>query len=170
MNKHLKSFSLIEVLIFVSILSLFFVTAAMVIVAVLQNTTTNQNKIKATHYVEELRSWIQSEKEINWGGEIYNPDNPVVSFTQQISQPQTDFCFNSSPITSWPSNAGASNCDFSLDNDFRRIATFSAVLADPTSSPGGSYINQVSVNILVEWKDGARIYSTPLKTVFTIWE
>jgi len=169
MKKMLKSFSLIEVLIFVSILSLFFVTAAMVIVAVLQNTTTNQNKIIATHYAEELRSWLQSEKETNWGGEIYIAP-PIINFTQHVSQPLTDFCFNTSPVAGWPLSAGASNCGFSLDNGFRRIATFSAIFADPTTSPGGTYINQVGVNISVEWMDRGRLYSSPLKTVFSIWE
>lgn len=163
--KHYKktsAFSLIEVLIFVVVFSLFFVTAASIVTSTLRITKENQNKIKASHYVEELREWLRSEKETNWGGSIYV--GSISSFTEQVSQssPTTSFCFNSSPIASWPSS-GTFNCEFTLDSQFRRIATFSATIVS-------GFVNQISANISTEWKNGEEIRSIPLQSVFSIWE
>ena len=93
-----KAFSLIEVLIFVVVFSLFFVTAASIVTTTLRITKENQNKIKASHYVEELREWLRSEKETNWGGSIYV--GSINSFTEQVSQssPTTGFCLIHPPL------------------------------------------------------------------------
>lgn len=160
--KNQKAFSLIEVLIFVVVFSLFFVTAASVVTSTLRITKENQNKIKASHYLEELREWLRSEKETNWGGSIYV--GSINSFTEQVSQssPSTSFCFNSSPIGSWPAS-GTFNCGFSLEGQYRRIATFSATIVN-------GFVNQISANISTDWKDGEEIRSIPLQSVFSIWE
>jgi len=161
-----NAFSLVEVLIFVVVFSLFFVTAATIVTSTLRITTENQNKIKANHYVEELGEWLRSEKEINWGGTIYLGSGPINSFTEQVTilnpNPVTDFCFNSSPIIEWPSS-GTANCGFSMDGQFRRIATFSATISD-------SYVNQIAANISTEWHDGAAVKVTTIRKIFSIWE
>jgi Tfp pilus assembly protein PilV len=157
-----KAFSLIEVLIFVVVFSLLFITAAAIVTSTLRVTKENQNKIKASHFVEELREWLRSEKETNWGGSVYV--GSVNSFTEQVTQssPTTSFCFNSSPISAWPST-GTSNCNFTLDGQFRRIATFSATVVN-------GFVNQISANISTEWKNGEEIRLIPLQSVFSIWE
>lgn len=161
-NNIIKAFSLIEVLIFVVVFSLFFIIAASIVTSTLRITKENQNKIKASHYVEELREWLRSEKETNWGGSIYV--GSINSFTEQVSQssPTTSFCFNSSPIASWPA-IGTTNCNFTLDGQYRRIATFSATIVN-------GFVNQISANISTEWKSGEEIRSIPLQSVFSIWE
>lgn len=168
-----KAFSLIEVLIFTTVFSLFFVLASTVVTTTLRITKENQNKIRATHYVEELKEWLQTEKEINWGGTAYS-GSAITNFTEYATQaypppyntlpiPDTDYCFNTAPVTAWPAR-GASNCNLMLDNQFRRIATFSA------SSIEGGYIKQISADISVEWNEGKIIYKVPLKVVFSVWE
>lgn len=161
----IKGFSLVEVLIFVTIFSLFFIIAATVITTTLRITKENQNKIKATHLAEELKEWLTSEKEINWGGNEYV--STVTSFTEQTTQshatlPYTDFCFNDSPIPMWP-NPGVSGCYMTLDGQFRRIATFSA-------TPVGGYIKQVNAKIEVEWLEGAILKKVPVSVEFSVWE
>lgn len=165
-SKSNKSgFSLVEVLVFVTIFSLFFVIAATVVTTTLRITKENQNKIRATHYAEELKEWLTSEKEINWGGAEYV--SSVGSFTEQVTQvhgvvDKSDFCFNASPIAAWP-NLGAGACYMNLDNRFRRIASFSA-------TPVNGYIKQVSASIAVEWLEGNVPKKVPLQVEFSVWE
>lgn len=165
-TKKEKAFSLIEVMIFVVVFSLFFITAATIVTTTLRISNTNQNKIKATHYVEDLGEWLKSEKELNWGGVIYS--GSPKSFTEQVTikynplKSSTDFCFNASPIDAWPSS-GTINCDFTLNNQFRRIATFSATVVD-------NYVNQISASISTEWKEGGAVKSISVQKTFSIWE
>ena len=172
MNKNqIKAFSLVEVLIFVVIFSLFFVVAASVVISSLRVTTTNQNKIKATHFNDELSEWLRSEKEINWGGLLYTPPQSADSFTEQatIEYPNTSFCFNTTPIVKWETS-GSFSCDFSLDNHFRRIATFSAVLAPTIAPVSPNYANQIKATITTEWMEGASVRSSVVNKLFSIWE
>jgi prepilin-type N-terminal cleavage/methylation domain len=62
MTTHKKSFTLIEVLIFVTILSLFFVAAAAVTIVSLRNLKVQEHKILATRYAEELLELAKREK------------------------------------------------------------------------------------------------------------
>ena len=66
MRTKKKSFTLIEVLIFVTILSLFFVVASAVTITSLQNLKVQEHKILATRYAEELLEWLRGEKEVDW--------------------------------------------------------------------------------------------------------
>ncbi len=160
-----KGFSLMEVLVFTTIFSLFFIVAASVVTTTLRITRENQDKIRSTHHIEELVEWIQSEKEINWGGTT-NQGGLITSFTEQITRPgltEVSFCFNSNPIPGWPSS-GLTDCHFTLEGKYRRTATFSATLIED------SYVKQVNANVLVEWFEGEKLYSTPLKRTFSIWE
>lgn len=61
-----KSFSLIEVLVFTSILSVFFIAALSVSVYFLRNFKEQQYKIVATHFLEEAVEWIKFQKELDW--------------------------------------------------------------------------------------------------------
>lgn len=161
-----RGFSLVEVLIFVTIFSIFFVLAASVVTTTLRMTKENQNRIRASHYAEDLKEWFEAERAINWGGASCGdpcslPANP--SFTELVTQADpASFCFNDKTITGWPT-IGAGGCLLDLDGQFRRIATFSA------QSTAG-YVNQVGVDITVEWKDGTEMHSVPLRTAFSIWE
>ncbi|MCS6956231.1 MAG: type II secretion system GspH family protein [Patescibacteria group bacterium] len=61
-----KSFSLIEILVFMTILSIFFIGALSVSVFYLKTLKKEQYKILATHFLEESSEWIKSEKESDW--------------------------------------------------------------------------------------------------------
>ncbi len=153
-------------MIFTTVFSLFFVLAASVITTSLRITKANQKKVIATHYAEELREWLQAEKEINWGGTTY-AGGLITNFTEQVTQStpaSTEFCFNTAPLSpSWPSK-GVGSCYFELEGQYRRMATFSATLME------GNFVKQISVRFSVEWKDGNYLYSVPLKAVYSVWE
>jgi type II secretory pathway pseudopilin PulG len=139
-----KSFTLIEVLIFVTILSLFFVVAAAVTIASLRNLKVQEHKILATRYAQELVEWLRGEKEVDW--------NQFTTYTGK-------YCFNSSPITSWGSLGNCS--DYGLNNLYKREVNLTVQ---------GNPAYQVNVSITVLWQELGQTYKIPINTVFTVWE
>jgi len=138
---HQKAFSLIEVLIFVTILSIFFVLAAAVTIASLRNMKVNEHKILATYYAEELVEWLRDEKEADWTA---------------FSQKSGTYCFNSSDFSGWPIGACGNNYD--LDSFFKR----ELILSNDGS--------QANINVTVSWLELGQEYQVPIATVFTKWE
>ncbi|MCX7956066.1 MAG: type II secretion system GspH family protein [Patescibacteria group bacterium] len=78
-----KSFSLIEILVFISILSVFFIAVLSVSVFFLRNFKTQQYKILATHLLEEAIEWIRFEKDFDW-----------YYFSQKSSLSGKTYCLN----------------------------------------------------------------------------
>jgi len=146
MSKKLqKGFSLIEVLVFVTILGLFFVAAAAITLFSLRNMKVSEHRIIATHYAEELLSWMKNEKDDNWNDFMDNASAGVGTY----------YCFSS---LSWPASSGSCTTE-KLDSIYTRQALLTLVNS-----------SQVSVNITVNWDDSNITYSVPLNTVFTLWE
>lgn len=85
---EVEGFSLIEVLIFVTIFSLFFIIAIASLTSSLRDMKINEHKILAVKYAEELIEWIKAEKEIDWN--------------QFISQRMNKYCFNNQLSDNWP--------------------------------------------------------------------
>ncbi len=152
-KNYKKSFSLIEVLIFVTILTLFFIVAAAVIITSLRDMKISEHKILATRYAEELMEWLRSDKEVDWGGTTCsgNCPDPVLpaNFTEKATKCQSlqcTFCFNTTPISAWPTSAGACATGTFLSDGkslFKREVTL-------TSSHGaGSYADKVEARIIV---------------------
>jgi len=98
-----KSFSLIEVIIFISVLGLFFIAALTVTTFNLKNMKIQEHKILATRYAEEGIEWINQEKEDDW-----------TVFIAHGSAGGTTYCLNS---LSWTSGSCG---DYSLGTIFKR--------------------------------------------------
>lgn len=149
-NKTNKNaFSLIEVLVFVTILALFFVTAAAVVTASLRNMKINEHKIIASHYAEELLEWFRGEKETDWNNFV---TSQITNFKQ--SDP---YCFNDQEI-SWLSVSSCQNTF--LDSLYKRKAWF--VITETTQN--------VNVYINVSWQELGQTFTVPLRSTFSIWE
>ncbi len=145
-----NGFSLVEVLVFVTILSIFFVVAATITTASLRNMKINEHKILATRYGEELLEWLRGEKEADWN-----------NFVNRSSINGTTYCFPNSPINNWPTTTGNCSSFNGLNPSiYKRELTLS-------TATGG---NQVNIFINVSWQEGSDTYSVPINTVFTIWE
>lgn len=143
-----KSFSLIEVVVVTSILSIFFVVAVSVLVVVLRNMKTNEHKIYATHYVGQLEDWLRTQKELNW-----------VDFSTRSGT----FCFNDETQMAWPGSPGdCVGAPASLNPPIynRRVEL-----------PGcaGSCV-QVGATITVSWKELGKDYMVQTKPVFSLLE
>jgi prepilin-type N-terminal cleavage/methylation domain-containing protein len=145
-----KGFSLIEVLVFVSILGMFFVIAIAVTISSLRNMKINEHKILATKYGEELLEWFRSQKE---------KDFQV--FATYAGDSGTSYCFNSLRI-SWP---GTGSC--STYNGLNPpIYTRDAIL----TKSGSPTTTTVSVEITVSWQEIGNTYTVPINSVFYIYE
>lgn len=165
MLKKQKAFSLIEVLVFVSILSIFFVLAAAVVTFSLRDMKFNEHKIKATHYSRQLEEWLRLQTEIDWGGTICNGCSSTTTlFTEQVTRggvPTTSFCFNSSPISGWQALGLCSAYD--LEEIFKREVTFTSLLV-------ANYVTQVNASITISWLELGQAKNIRLNTIFSVLE
>ena len=141
-----SAFSLIEVLIFISILSIFFVAAISVAVTSLRNMQINEHKIVATRYSQELLDWLRAEREENW-----------VTFYDKSTG---TYCFNDSDI-SW--DGGVVDCQdvYSLGSGIKYKREVNLSRASST---------QVEIKIITEWQELGNTYSVPINTIVAIWE
>lgn len=151
-----SAFTLIEVLVFVSILELFFVMAAAVSVASLRNIKTNEHKLLATKHAEDLVEWLRSEKENDWDtfvakadGSVYCFNDPITDIGETIASQAAGAC------------AGYNGLTGIAPVIFKREATLTRV---------GSPAYQVNVQVNVTWVESNITYSVPVSTVFSVWE
>jgi len=171
MNKQ-NGFTFVEVLVFASIFSVFFVTAITIVTFSLRQSQTNMNKLQAEHYANELLTWIRTEKEAYWGGQVYISPNPADSFTELATQNYpgsaiTNFCFNSNAIvwTTPIASTVVANCGFNFHTIFRRYAVLSSTIS---ASPLA--VTQVVAQVTVEWKEGVNVHKTTIQSAYTLWE
>jgi type II secretory pathway pseudopilin PulG len=147
-KKSQAGFSLMEVLVFTAILSMFFVATATIVTYMLRTAKINEHKILATRYAEEVLEWMRAERDIDWNAFSGRAD----------SAGSTVYCFNSEP-PAW----SAASCGYGLDSVFKRSATL-------TSFSASGYVYQVNVAIRVEWLEGGKLYTVPLNTTFAVLE
>lgn len=146
-NKFKSSFTLIEILVFVTILTLFFISAVTVTTYFLQTIKYQQYKILATHYVEEAVEWLKSEKEKDW--EQFS--------SYDSSGNGTTYCFNDLNFNS------LGPCEnFSLANSlFKRELIIKNI---------GSPVNQVETVVTVYWQERNTENKVFVKSVFNLIE
>jgi Tfp pilus assembly protein PilV len=144
-KKH--GFTIIEVLIFVTLLSLIFVSVSYIITNTLRNTKQNEYRIVATHYADELKEWLRGEKDVDW---------------QALFSKAGTYCFNQTPITQMGTSGAC--VDF-ITTDGYGIFSRQVVI---TASGQSDTDQQISVDITVYWDNGTK--SVKNNTVFTIYE
>lgn len=158
-RKKLLSFSLVEVLIFVSIFNIFMVSAISINLFLLKNLKYQENKIKALFLAEQGLEWLRGEKERNWGGNIYpNGNNDTFSYKATMvnkTYPQP-VCFNQ---LSW--SAMVPQCSFNLENIFKRTINISY-----QSNP----FLMISTEIKVQWIEFGETYEVKLNSIYNQWE
>lgn len=154
--KFKKGFTLIEVLVFVSILGLFFVMAAAVSIASVRFVKINEHKVLATKHAEDIVEWLRSEKESDWDtfvskadGSVYCFNDPVTDVNETINDQAAGAC------------AGYTGLTGVTPAIFKREVTLSRV---------GSPTYQVNVEVEVSWLESSTTYSVPVQTVFSVWE
>lgn len=181
-------FSIIEILVFVSIISFLFITLTATVTASLRRMGTAESRVYATHYAEELQEWLRAEKETDWNAFI----------ARDVSGSGTVYCFNTelnfeNPEEIWTLLTPAQECadiettdgdTGGYDGIWERVVTGEVPNQTITYQAGDSTIprifkryaivtranlptTQMNIQIVVEWKDGNQFYSVPLNTIFT---
>lgn len=142
-------FSLIEVLVFITIISLFFISAVTITVFSLKNSKTQQYRILATRFAEEGMEWVKQEKEDDW----------QAFALRDSGSPGATFCLNS---LDWITQTDC-NGIFSLGppNIFKRVLII-------TNS--GNPVDRITANITVSWLENSFEQKIILKSVLNLWE
>ncbi len=150
---HAKGFTLIEILIFTAIISVFFVVAAAVSAFSLRIMQTNENKVYATHYAEEATEWLLNEKETtDW-----------LTFSGHLTT-SNNYCLNALDLdwlssTTCPTSTGDSN-SYALGAEYKKQFNRDVVLTDLGAG-------SISASVTVSWKDtGGNILSVPIQTIY----
>ena len=141
-------FTLVEVLIFVTIITLFFISAVAIVNLSLLNMKNSEYRILATHGAQQLKEWLDSERNEDWN-----------EFTNNInfgSQDKVTRCF--------PSFEWNGNCDAKLDSIFIRTVDFSK------RETKGDEITVINALIKVSWSLGNNNYKITIPTTFSLWE
>lgn len=147
--KSKLGFSLIEVLVFVSILGLFFVAAISVTTFSLKNMKISEHKILAAHYAEEGIEWVRWEKENDW---------EVFVLKDTPSGTGTLYCLNS---LTWSIGSCGANYTLGAPPLFKREVTL-------TNS--GTPASRVNIEVVVSWIEGSQTMNIRVKTVLNLWE
>ena len=143
-----KGFSLVEVLVFVTILSLFFVAAMAVTTYSLKNMKNQEYKIIASHLAEEGMEWVKSEKEGDW-----------TDFSSKDTGAGTTYCLKD---LNWDSPDPCADYPLGTPAIFKREIEI--------DNQAGSPVSSIDVQITVSWTEGTTIFQVPVKTVLNIWE
>lgn len=147
-----KGFSLIEVIIFTSILSIIFVAAASVMTYTMKQNSVQIDKLFATHYTEELSEWLKGERELGW--------SQLAQYAVASYPSDSIYCFGSESPAWTPTVNAVSDCAFSLDSKYRRTVTMKADNTNPTT--------RIQITVTIDWMEGTSVRSTQLHSVYSL--
>ncbi|OGK31034.1 hypothetical protein A3F29_03200 [Candidatus Roizmanbacteria bacterium RIFCSPHIGHO2_12_FULL_33_9] len=133
-------FTLIEVLVVLSILSLFLLSAITVSIVSVRNLKSSENKILATRYAEGLSEWIRGQKESDW--DIFIGKTGA-------------WCFSEEPILTWPLSTGNCLPNEKISSIFERKAVISY----------DSALDRIISDVTVSWDEGSETVAVPISTI-----
>ncbi len=157
-----KGFTLLEVMIFTTILTVVLVSAAAFTTRLVYNLRINEHKIFANVYASELLEWLTSEREANW--------NSLYTAAGNAPGDITTYCVNGNLTV----NTTFADSVFRIPTvgnpcAFNGItgrvpAIFKRELILTINST-----NQVTATVRVSWQEGATVYSDEIQAVYTSW-
>ena len=173
-KKYLRGFSLIEVMIFVSILGIVFIITIGYVINLLRTMKVNEHKVMATYYAEELREWLKSEKEADWdafsqkagfeSGQALGTHPITYCFNNDIDINDTIASMGTGASPKYPAQACASYNGIGVQQPliFKREVILSK---DKATGP-----TSIEAKIIVSWIDNGTVFEVPLNAKFTVWE
>ena len=158
-----KAFTLIEIMIFVSLLSMVLIVAVGYVTRLLMNMKVGEHKIYATFYVEEVSEWLISERDANWN-----------DFQNEASASGvgTTYCLNNNlNITDTIALLGTPNAPvFSASCQFTGITVNNPLIFRRTvrlRKNAAANPTQVTALIVVSWIDNGVTYTQQVENVYT---
>lgn len=143
-------FTILEVLLFTTLISLVFVAIAYLATFSLVSSRLSTHKVVATHFAEELEEWLRGEKEVDWN-----------TFAAKANTEGLLYCVNAIPadISVLTSGTGCGST-YGLAPIYKREVTLK-------KNEDGT---QVVVTVRVEWKENNNTFAVPISTIFSVWE
>ena len=148
-----KGFSLLEVIVATSLLSIILVASVSFTTSLIKNMEYNKTKLYATRHLDDLKEFVDGERLSDWS-----------SFSAKASVAGRKFCLNDliSDTTSMPSSSACNNFNGVINSVgpkiFKREVTLSG------------NINKVTATFEVSWQQGGKTYIEDTVTVYTQWQ
>jgi hypothetical protein len=150
-----KAFTIIEVIIFVAILNIVFIAMAGYTARLIYSMKINEHKLRANIYAEELREWLNGERDTDWAT-LYGKATPAGA----------TYCIN----------RNLSALDDLATNFAQTTPPFPCNYVGITGIPPTIYRrwfvlrrvppSQVNVDIVVSWFEGQTPYSETIQTIY----
>lgn len=149
-SKQMRSgLSLIEILIFVLLVSILLVGLSYGTLYSLRNSRFAQDKTRATRYAQELQDWLRGQRDVDWE-----------AFVSAFSV--GTYCVNSIPSDIDGLVAVPGVCtSYGLQSRFKRELDVSTIAADG---------NSVTYEITVSWFDAGTIHKAQIATILALPE
>src|SRR3989344_5893759 len=167
-----KAFTLIEIMIFVSLLSMVLIVAVGYVTRLLMNMKVNEHKIYATFYVEEVSEWLISERYADWDGfqskADATPTGFIYCFNNNLDLDDTVAILDPSYTTpnanrpyrvADPTNCPRTGITGNSPSIFRRVVTLKKNAAVNAT--------QVTTRVAVSWTDNEVPYTQQVENVYT---
>lgn len=177
--QHRQAFGLMEVVVFVGIISVFFVVAASLATRTLQLTKLQEHKIIATRHAQEVVEWLKGEKEISANG-----------FLERATATGKTYCINTTLSHAFTSDWRAGQTSPGLCTAYDGVRKAEPLPGEPpltetaeeikariykrevtlTSKPSvaGGPVDQVVILVKVEWMEGNNAESVVINSTETI--
>lgn len=157
-NSSKSGMTIVEVLIFITILSVVLVSLIAVTTSIIRQSKTNYNKTYATHYAEELSEWLRVQRDVVGWNSFY---------AKAMTAPRT-FCMNTAVALNTAFSAlitGA--CPYTgIVGQNPAIFSRTVVFSQPPT-PVPSVQNSVNAKITVSWQEpGGAVFSSEVSTVY----
>lgn len=161
--KYKQAFTLLEVMIFTTILSVVLVSAAAFTTRLVYNLRINEHKIIANIHAADLLEWLNSEREANWFT-LYN----------MASDAGTTYCVNGH-ITVTTTGYNPSDTSVFRIPTVSNPCLYDGIDGRPPEIFKRELIlrrngaNQVTATVKVTWLEGETTYSDEIQAIFTSW-
>ncbi len=146
----MRGFTIIEALIFITVLSLFFIATLSVSTAMLRTMKSDEQRLIADRYAQEAYQWLRTQKEIDWAA-FYSKGPGTYCLSDTLSL---------GGAVGGPNSCPYDLASFDRPNVFRRWVSI---------IPEGGNDAQVRVRVVVEWEDGQTEQDVTIDTVFSLW-
>lgn len=160
MLKSTRGFTLVELMIFVSLLSIILVICAAFVTKLMANMKHNEHRILATFYAEEVKEWLNGEREADW--------NDFHSMAVADIDGET-YCLNSPLLTSDAITSLIAGACTSYDG----VGTLQPkiykrelkLLKNNATNP--TYVEAI---VTVKWVEGQVEQEVSINSIYQLWE
>jgi len=156
-TKKIDGFSLIEVIVFMTLVSIVLISAVGFTMRLVHTMSYNQHKLYATHYVQDLKEWLDGEREADWQ-----------AFQNYSSQAGIAYCANNAlAITSTLASLTTETCPFT-GVGAQDPKVFRRTLILTKDVPGTA--TRVTAVLEVSWMEDDVLQTETITTVYSLWQ